>query len=96
MATLACYIAPLAMFPLFAFIGGKPGAPELPKAFRDKFASVPAGVLKTEVDEVKVEGFMISATEVSNGEYMAFVEALRTSGAEASLKAAMPDPKQWS
>ncbi|MBK7084230.1 MAG: SUMF1/EgtB/PvdO family nonheme iron enzyme, partial [Flavobacteriales bacterium] len=70
-------------------------APELPKAFRDKFATVPAGALKTEADEVQVTGFMISATEVSNGDYMAFVDALRATRDEAALKVAMPDPKQW-
>lgn len=95
MATRAWYFAPCVLVPLFAFTGNKPTAPELPKAFRDKFASVPAGVLKTDADEVQVRGFMISATEVSNGDYMAFVDALRASGDEAALKVAMPDPKQW-
>jgi len=95
MATIARYFAPLALLPLFAFTGNKPATPDLPKAFRDKFASVPAGVLKTDADEVRVGGFMISATEVSNGDYMAFVDALRASGNEAALKVAMPDPKQW-
>jgi len=95
MATIARYFAPFALLPLFAFTGNRPNAPELPKAFRDKFASVPTGVLKTEADNVQVAGFMISATEVSNGDYMAFVDALRASGDEAALKVAMPDPKQW-
>ncbi|MBK8613942.1 MAG: SUMF1/EgtB/PvdO family nonheme iron enzyme [Flavobacteriales bacterium] len=95
MKSITRVLAVLAAAPLFSFTGNKPEAPDLPKAFRDEFASVPAGVLKTDADEVQVTGFMISATEVSNGDYMAFVDALRASGDEAALKVAMPDPKQW-
>lgn len=95
MATIARFLAPVALVPLFAFTGNKPDAPELPKAFRDQFASVPAGVLTTPEGEVTVNGFMISTTEVSNAQYADFVRAVRASGNAALLAAVLPDTSQW-
>lgn len=89
------FLAPLAMIPLFAFTGNKPDAPELPKAFRDKFATVPDGMLATPAGEVRVEGFLISNTEVSNAEYAAFAEEVRASGDEALLAKVIPDVERW-
>lgn len=95
MATITRILAPLAVLPLFAFHGNKPDVPELPKAFRDKFASVPSGMLKTEAGEVKVTGFMLSTTEVSNAEYMAFVDDVRNGGDKDLLARVVPDTAQW-
>ena len=95
MVPIARFLAALATAPLFAFIGNKPNAPELPKAFRDQFASVPAGVLTTPEGDVPVNGFMISTTEVSNAQYMAFVRDVRASGDAALLATVLPDTNQW-
>lgn len=95
MAPVARFLAPLAMVPLFAFTGNKPDAPELPKSFRDKFASVPSGVLRTEAGDLQVQGFLIRTTEVSNAEYRAFVSEVRDSGNDALLAAVLPDTDQW-
>lgn len=84
-----------AVLSLFAFTGNKANSPELPKAFRDQFASVPAGLLTTPEGEVKVNGFMISTTEVSNAQYMAFVRDVRASGNAALLATVLPDTNQW-
>lgn len=95
MATLLRYLSPIAMLPLFAFSGNEPDAPELPKAHRDQFASVPAGVLTTPEGEVEMKGFMISTTEVSNAQYAAFVRDVRASGNTTLLATVLPDTNQW-
>jgi formylglycine-generating enzyme required for sulfatase activity len=95
MASIHRLFAPLALVPLFAFTGNKPDAPELPKAFRDQFASVPAGVLTTPEGEVMVNGFMIATTEVSNAQYAAFVRDVRASGNRTLLAIVLPDTNQW-
>lgn len=95
MKTITRVLAVLAVAPLFAFTGNKPDAPDLPKAFRDKFASIPAGVLVTPAGDVEVPGFMLSTTEVSNGEYTTFLEDLRASGRTELMEKAMPDVQLW-
>lgn len=86
----------LAVLPLLAFNGNKTATAELPKTFRDKFASIPAGVLVTAAGKVEVPGFLLSTTEVSNGEYMAFLEDLRASGRTELMESAKPDTERWS
>lgn len=95
MAAITRLVASVAVLPLFAFTGNKAGAPELPKTYRDQFANVPAGVLTTPDGEVKVNGFMISTTEVSNAQYMAFVREVRAAGDAALLATVLPDTIQW-
>jgi len=95
MATLTRFLAPVVVVPLFAFSGNRPDAPELPKAFRDKFASVPSGVLKTASGDVTVTGFLIGTTEVSNSEYKAFVDAVRARGDKELLAHVLLDTSQW-
>jgi formylglycine-generating enzyme required for sulfatase activity len=95
MATTARYIAPLAMVPLFAFTGNKPEVSELPKSYRDMFAAIPAGVLRTDAGEERIEHFMISTMEVSNAEYLAFVADVKAQGDQELLSRVLPDTSQW-
>ncbi len=95
MAMLLRSFAAVALVPLFAFVGNKSDAPELPKAFRGQFASVPSGTLQANDVPVKVEGFLMATTEVSNAEYGAFVNEVRTRGDAALLAIVLPDTEQW-
>lgn len=95
MPSIVRFLAPLAMVPLFAFNGNKPDSPELPKSFRDKFAHVPSGVLKTDAGDVQVSGFLLGATEVSNAEYRAFLSEVRAGGNDVLLATVLPDTNQW-
>ena len=88
-------LATMMAFPLFAFTGNKPDTPDLPKPFRDGFATVPSGMLTTSDGAVEVKGFMISSTEVSNAQYMEFIRAVRATGDVALLSAILPDTAQW-
>ena len=96
MKTLIRSLALLTALPLLAFTGNKPAAPDLPKAFRDQFANVPSGMLATSDGEVKVNGFLIGTTEVSNAQYREFVQDVRASGDAGLLSAVLPDTSQWS
>lgn len=86
----------LAVLPLLAFNGNKPATAELPKTFRDKFASIPAGVLVTAAGKMEVPGFLLSTTEVSNAEYMTFLEDQRASGRTELMESARPNTERWS
>lgn len=87
-------LAALIATPLFAF-AGDPDRPELPKTFRDHFADIPAGVLNAAEGEVKMGAFLLSTTEVSNAEYMAFVADVRKRGDTELLVRVLPDSTQW-
>ncbi|HRH39264.1 MAG TPA: SUMF1/EgtB/PvdO family nonheme iron enzyme [Flavobacteriales bacterium] len=87
-------LAPLALAPLFAFTGN-PDTPELPKAFRDRFAPIPAGVLATPTGEEKMPAYQLSTTEVSNADYNAFVADVRMRGNAQLLARVLPDTTQW-
>ena len=68
---------------------------KLPKDFREKFKFVEAGKLKTSTSESDVPAFFIQAAEVSNEEYLAFVNDIKSTGDESLLRKILPDPKGW-
>lgn len=86
---------PLAVLPVLAFTGHKSGTRELPKTYRDGFASVPAGVLTSHAGVSEVKGFLLSTTEVSNAQYGAFVADVRALGDADLLGIVQPDTSQW-
>lgn len=95
---MANFLRPITFFaalPLFAFTGSKPDTPDLPKAIRDQFATVPSGVLATSDGEVEVKGFLIATTEVSNARYMEFIQEVRASGDAELLSIILPDTSKW-
>lgn len=55
------------------------------------YVTIPAG----KVNDKEISKFYISATEVTNGQYREFLEALRAAGDTARLRAAWPDSTQW-
>ena len=55
------------------------------------YVPIPAGKVKGK----EIPKFYMSATEVTNGQYREFLDALRASGDTARLRAAWPDSTQW-
>ncbi|MBL7951666.1 MAG: SUMF1/EgtB/PvdO family nonheme iron enzyme [Flavobacteriales bacterium] len=88
-------LVPLAVLPALAFTGNKSGTRDLPKTYRDGFASVPAGVLTSHAGVAEVKGFLFSTTEVSNAQYGAFVADVRARGDMDLLARIVPDVERW-
>lgn len=88
-------LALLVLFPLSAFNGSRPDHPTLPKALKDAYVWVPAGELRLDGQVFQVGNYFLSPVEVTNAEYMAFVQAVREKDAAAELGIVLPDTQQW-
>lgn len=94
-----CYLLPALSF------AQKP----LYKKVAEQWAYIPSGNLtlfkkdtttqksgrKMQKDTVSIAAFWISKTEISNGEYLAFIESLKAAGDTAKLRLALPDTNVW-
>jgi formylglycine-generating enzyme required for sulfatase activity len=76
-------------------IAQKSNTIQLPKQIKNQYAYIPNGKAFTETDSVLVDAFYISKYEVTNGEYLEFVNFLLKQGKAEELKIAIPDTSQW-
>jgi formylglycine-generating enzyme required for sulfatase activity len=86
-------LAGLTVLCLFAFernIKKKSG-----KTLKKSFAFVPSGKVFIEKDSLSVQSFYISKTEVTNGEYKAFLIDLKASNNLKDYAIALPDTSKW-
>lgn len=67
----------------------------LSKKLRDTYQYVPAGIIKSDKKEVKVEGFYMMATEVSNLHYKEYLAYLERNGALEELEKARVHTDGW-
>lgn len=80
------------------------------KTVAEQWASIPSGMLEVTKKEVKpgktrdfkmmqdsfaIKNFWMSKTEITNSEYLTFVNAVQKSGDVATLKAVLPDTLVW-
>jgi formylglycine-generating enzyme required for sulfatase activity len=66
-----------------------------PKEIRKEFAYIPQGAIKQENDERLIPTFFMQKTEVSNGEYLEFINDLIITGQNEMLAVALPDTSAW-
>lgn len=59
------------------------------------FSYVPSGSLIMDNDTVSVQGFFMLKTEVTNFQYLEFLNALKSQGKMTEYTAALPDTSQW-
>lgn len=85
----------LVLLTLSGFKGSKPDHPLLPKTMKDAYVWVPTGELRLEEEVSQVGGYFLSPMEVTNAEYMAFVQAVHTKGEASELAIVLPDTQQW-
>lgn len=68
------------------------------KEFKKKmsgYSYVPSGSLIMDNDTVSVQGFFMLKTEVTNFQYLEFLNALKSQGKMTEYAAALPDTTQW-
>lgn len=68
---------------------------KVPKDIRKEFAYIPQGALKQQNEERLIQAFYMQKTEVSNGEYLDFINDLKTTGQTEILAVALPDTSAW-
>lgn len=66
-----------------------------PKELAGNFVFIPQGVAFLEQDTVAVKAFWIGKYEVSNQEYVAFLDDLHRQGRMVELSLALPDTLKW-
>ena len=66
-----------------------------PKNIRDRFVSIPAGIAILNSDTIPVNSFWIAKHELTNGEYLEFLEDLKNKGYVEKYANALPDTIQW-
>lgn len=66
-----------------------------PKGLRDRFVYIPEGIAILKSDTISVNSFWMSKYELSNGEYLEFVEDLKNKGFDKQYTAVLPDTSQW-
>ncbi len=79
----------------FSWINTPPISKKISTFLNKKWSFVPSGTVKLNDSFESVEAFYISKTEVSNGEYLVFLEDLKIKN-PASYKVALPDTTVWS
>lgn len=65
------------------------------KLKKENLAYVPAGTFEFEETKISVNAFFMSTTEVTNGEYLKFVNDLKSNGNEKEYLMALPDTMKW-
>ncbi len=91
-------ITPIALLMLLlfsAFTGSKPDHPALPKTMKDAYVWIPAGELSLDRTVSRVGNYFLSSKEVTNADYMTFVQAVRAKGDASELRIVLPDTEQW-
>ncbi|TVQ09506.1 MAG: hypothetical protein EA361_15385 [Bacteroidetes bacterium] len=66
-----------------------------PNAIGDNFVYIPEGIAIINDDTIAVSPFWISRYELSNTDYLAFLNDLKDKGLDAAYKLALPDTVQW-
>jgi formylglycine-generating enzyme required for sulfatase activity len=74
---------------------GKRKGPRLPKEWEERFAYVPMHGASMEGRHISIRAFFIAKWEVSNGEYLEFVQAVQRKGDTALYRSVLPDTSQW-
>jgi formylglycine-generating enzyme required for sulfatase activity len=67
----------------------------LPKEIRKEYAFIKEGILSIDNGCTPVSAFFMKSGEVTNGEYLEFIQDLEKSGNQELLHIAMPDTTAW-
>jgi formylglycine-generating enzyme required for sulfatase activity len=79
---------------LFSFISSQPASKKLKKILGNTWAYVPSGEVKIAEKLQNVGGFYISKTEISNGDYVAFLTSMKEKN-PVQYTNALPDTTVW-
>ncbi|TVQ06630.1 MAG: hypothetical protein EA361_19375 [Bacteroidetes bacterium] len=66
-----------------------------PKDIRDTFVYIHEGIAILNSDTIAVNSFWMSKYELTNGEYLDFLEDLKSRGLDTEYSKALPDTAQW-
>lgn len=88
-------VALLMLLLLSAFTGSKPDHPALPKSIKDAYIWIPARELSLDEKVSQVGNYFLSIKEVTNADYMIFVQAIRAKSDASELRIVLPDTEQW-
>ena len=73
----------------------KNAAVHAPTDSMDRFVKIPEGIAILNADTIPVPSFWMAKYELTNGEYLEFLEDLRSNGRYQEYVKALPDSVQW-
>ncbi len=88
------YILCLAIFSV-TLVALQKAPVKLPKKFKKEFAFIPSGLVVLEKDTFSLQSYFISKTEVTNGDYQLFLNALKEKNDTMKLKIAKVVQENW-